>query len=450
MFSRLRPTLRRPAGRQDQRPGPLEAGQAVVRLPVPRAPRLHDAAQILARVAPQEQEQRVREQAIEERDTQRILGRFLQQPHRGAGRHRPAVRVLADAGSSCSWMCVATAPATCPASSRLESTPGAPGRSCGSPSTSQCASPPRVHSSSLAASVSNSSVLPERGAATMKIGRSKVCAAGTQSERRRSTGPRRRCSRRLRAADGLGADPPSAAGHRPSGGTAAAGARPRGQQCAQHPTLEHSMRRYAIGAHDEAGAQVQRRRPNAVAQPHVLSPSALVFTEQLVELPPVAAQRIEQVAVAHQPVGAPREGSSPLIKFGLEVPHEQIDLGRRHDGSRRDALAEHCEDRGRDRSAAGGQPPAVCIARGHEPPERSAARGIGDQVDALGIDRVHDPVQTPIVEQPRLAGGHVHVLIAAVKPHLGPGDDRNVQAYSREPVMVDVGMPRHTGARRQP
>ena len=68
----------------------------------------------------------------------------------------------------------ATDSVACSALSRFESTPAAPGLSSAIFSTSQCASPPSVHSDELTASVSNNSVLPDRGAATMKIGRSSV------------------------------------------------------------------------------------------------------------------------------------------------------------------------------------------------------------------------------------------------------------------------------------
>ena len=58
----------------------------------------------------------------------------------------------------------------CSAVRRLESTRPMSGRRSVMPSTSQCASPPTLDSCELAAIVSNRSVLPDRGAATMKIG----------------------------------------------------------------------------------------------------------------------------------------------------------------------------------------------------------------------------------------------------------------------------------------
>jgi len=61
-----------------------------------------------------------------------------------------------------------------------------------------------------------------------------------------------------------------------------------------------------------------------------------VLTEQLVKLPPVAAQRIEQVPVARQPLGAP--GRILADQFGFEVPQEEIDFGGCHDGPQRNAL----------------------------------------------------------------------------------------------------------------
>ena len=72
--------------------------------------------------------------------------------------------------STRSMMRCAIGPVACPASSRFESTPGAPGRNSSLPSISQWASPPSVCSWGDTASVSNSSVLPDRGAATMKSG----------------------------------------------------------------------------------------------------------------------------------------------------------------------------------------------------------------------------------------------------------------------------------------
>ena len=72
----------------------------------------------------------------------------------------------------------------CSASSRFESTRSAPGCNSGWPSNSRWPSPPTVQSWVLAASVSNNSVLPERGAARMINGRPRAWPP----TRRRRTG----------------------------------------------------------------------------------------------------------------------------------------------------------------------------------------------------------------------------------------------------------------------
>jgi len=48
-------------------------------------------------------------------------------------------------------------------------------------------------------------------------------------------------------------------------------------------------------------------------------------------------------------------------------------------------------------------------------PKARAARGIGDQMYSLMAAGIFYSMQTPIVEQPSFAGGHVYGLVAAKK-----------------------------------
>src|SRR4051794_12351876 len=73
---------------------------------------------------------------------------------------------------------------------------------------------------------------------------------------------------------------------------------------------------------------------------------------------------------------------------------------------------------------------------GNELPEARAARGICYQMDALVRSWILHPVYTPIVEQPRLSGSHVHGLIATFESNLRISHDGNMQANPAEPVIV--------------
>ena len=94
-------------------------------------------------------------------------------------------RASTSCASIAAWIRAAMSSVHCAASRRLDSTPAAPGCSSGCPSKSRWPSPPTVQSWVLAASVSNSSVLPERGAARMISGRPRACPP---TRRRRAGG----------------------------------------------------------------------------------------------------------------------------------------------------------------------------------------------------------------------------------------------------------------------
>ena len=78
-----------------------------------------------------------------------------------------------------------------------------------------------------------------------------------------------------------------------------------------------------------------------------------------------------------------------------------------------------------------------------ELPEGRRAGRIGNEVHALFVAAVVDAVAAPVVEEPGLAGGHVHSLVAAMEADFLAREDRDVHAHAVEPVIAGVRMLRH-------
>ncbi len=78
------------------------------------------------------------------------------------------------------------------------------------------------------------------------------------------------------------------------------------------------------------------------------------------------------------------------------------------------------------------------LAAPDQVPERGRADRVGDQVDALVAGRVEHVVQSPGVEDPRLAGGHVHRALVADELDHRAGRDRDVDPHPVGPVVVGV------------
>ncbi len=106
---------------------------------------------------------------------------------------------------------------------------------------------------------------------------------------------------------------------------------------------------------------------------------------------------------------------------------------------------------GRLLGSPGHRPPLFARRRrpAREPPERRRARGVRDEMDAVGGRLVLHVVRTPVVEDPGFARGHVHRLPVTVECHLRLGEDRDVQPNPRVPVVVDIGVLGDTRSRRE-
>ena len=86
---------------------------------------------------------------------------------------------------------------------------------------------------------------------------------------------------------------------------------------------------------------------------------------------------------------------------------------------------------------------------GNQTPEQSRSGRVRYQMNALGTRRVVHPMEPPVVEQPGLAGGHVHPFVAALERDIRVGLDRDMYSHSRKPVMVDVRVERDGCAWRE-
>ena len=71
-------------------------------------------------------------------------------------------------------------------------------------------------------------------------------------------------------------------------------------------------------------------------------------------------------------------------------------------------------------------------------PQACAPHRVDDQMDARRVRRVHDPVRTPGVEDPRFARGHVHLVAGALEAHVGRRAHGEVHAEVVAPVVVGV------------
>ncbi len=83
-------------------------------------------------------------------------------------------------------------------------------------------------------------------------------------------------------------------------------------------------------------------------------------------------------------------------------------------------------------------------------PEIGRAECVEGQMHAPHGCFVHHLMHAPIVEGPRFARRHVHALALAVKADRRIGDDGDVHAAMRAPIILHVEMFRHAEARLQP
>ena len=169
---------------------------------------------------------------------------------------------------------------------------------------------------------------------------------------------------------------------------------------------------------------------------------------QEIELAPIAAERVEQPVVTRQ-LRARLRGLLARRQLAAQIEAEQVDFGRRHDEWRWrpfgqwSLVARRIEAQLPHRDVRR-------LALRHVLPEGGTPGGVGDEVDADVVGGILHAMQPPVVEEPRLARGHVHGLPAAVELHLGSRNHGNVQAHPAEPVVVDVGVLGDIGVRIEP
>src|SRR6516164_7431135 len=155
-----------------------------------------------------------------------------------------------------------------------------------------------------------------------------------------------------------------------------------------------------------------------------MRPTGGSLAVQCVQLTPVAPERLEQGVIPPQ---ALREVGrlSFRSELGAQVEEQQIDLGRAHHRCEPCPLREW-HDVGVRWIEAVLSHEAAALAFCDQLPEGRAARGVRDEMNPVGLARIHDTVAAPVVEYPGLTGRHVHRFAAAAKQYVRGGADRNV------------------------